>query len=48
MCPGIQDNLPYTIAEELRQAERDPVIAQKLDVYQNQMAQFQQRYSSRA
>ena len=41
-------NLPYTIAEELRLAEHDPVIVQKLDVYQDQMMQFQQRYSSGA
>ena len=41
-------NLPYTIAEELRLAEHDPVIVQKLDVYQEQMMQFQQRYSSGA
>jgi len=41
-------NLPYTIAEELRLAEHDPVIVQKLDVYQEQMMQFRQRYSSGA
>ncbi len=41
-------NLPYTIAEELRLAEHDPVIVQKLDAYQDQMMQFQQRYSSGA